>query len=36
MKNKYEQEFLEEILNDEEIRYDNDYVENEYLKYLWD
>lgn len=36
MKNKYEQELLEEILNDEEIRYDNDDVENEYLKYLWD
>ena len=36
MKNKYEQELLEEILNDEEIRYDNDYVENEYLKHLLD
>lgn len=36
MKNKYEQELLEEILNDEEIKYDNNDVENEYLKYLWD
>ena len=36
MKNKYEQELSEEILNCEEIQYDNDDEENEYLKHLWD
>ena len=36
MNNKYEQELQEEILNEEEIQYDNDDVENEYLKHLWD
>ena len=34
--NKYLQELQAEILNDEEIKYDNDDVENEYLKHLWD
>ena len=36
MNTRYEQELQEEILNDEEIQYDNDDVENEYLKHLWD
>ena len=36
MKNKYEQELQEEILNEEDIQYDNNDVENEYLKHLWD
>ena len=36
MNNRYEQELREEILNEEEIQYDNDDVENEYLKHLWD
>ena len=36
MKSKYEQELQEEILNEEDIQYDNDDVENEYLKHLWD
>ena len=36
MNNKYLEELQEEILNDEEIQYDNDDVENEYLKHLWD
>lgn len=34
--NKYSKELQEEILNEEEIQYDNDDVENEYLKHLWD
>lgn len=34
--NKYSQELQEEILNDEEIKYDNNDVEDEYLKHLWD
>jgi hypothetical protein len=34
--NKYSQELQAEILNDEEIKYDNDDVEDEYLKHLWD
>lgn len=34
--NKYSQELQAEILNDEEIKYDNNDVENEYLKHLWD
>ena len=34
--NKYSQELQTEILNDEEIKYDNNDVENEYLKHLWD
>lgn len=36
MSKKYETELQEEILNDEEIKYDNDDVENEYLTHLWD
>ena len=36
MNKRYEQELQEEILNCEEIQYDNDDVENEYLKHLWD
>ena len=36
MNKKYEQELSEEILQCEEIQYDNDDVENEYLKHLWD
>lgn len=36
MNNKYANEFQEEVLNCEEIQYDNDDVENEYLKHLWD
>ena len=32
--NKYSKELQEEILNCEEIQYDNDDVENEYLKHL--
>lgn len=34
--NKYSQELQAEILNDDEIKYDNDDVEDEYLKHLWD
>ena len=34
--NRYAKELQEEILNCEEIQYDNDDVENEYLKHLWD
>ena len=34
--NKYSKELQKEILNDEGIQYDNDDVENEYLKHLWD
>ena len=34
--NKYSKELQEEILNDEDVHYDNDDVENEYLKHLWD
>lgn len=34
--NRYSKELQEEILNCEEIQYDNDDVENEYLKHLWD
>lgn len=36
MNKRYEQELSEEILSDEGIQYDNDDVENEYLKHLWD
>ena len=36
MNTRYEKELSEEILNDEEIQYDNNDVENEYLKHLWD
>ena len=36
MNKKYANELQEEILNCEEIQYDNDDVENEYLKHLWD
>ena len=36
MKNKYEQELSEEILNEEEIQHDNECVKDEYLKHLWD
>ena len=36
MKNKYEQELREEILNEEEIQYDNEEVQEEYLAHLWD
>ena len=36
MNKKYEHELQDEILNDEGIQYDNDDVENEYLKHLWD
>ena len=34
--NRYAKELQKEILNDEGIQYDNDDVENEYLKHLWD
>ena len=34
--NRYSKELQKEILNDEGIQYDNDDVENEYLKHLWD
>ena len=34
--NRYSEELQKEILNDEGIQYDNDDVENEYLKHLWD
>lgn len=32
MKNKYEQELQEEILNDEGIQYDNECVQEAYLE----
>ena len=34
--NRYAEELQKEILNDEGIQYDNDDVENEYVKHLWD
>ena len=34
--NRYAKELRKGILNDEGIQYDNDDVENEYLKHLWD
>lgn len=34
--NRYSKELQKEILSDEDIKYDNDDVENEYLKHLWD
>ena len=34
--NRYSKELQKEILNDEGIQYDNDDVENEYLKHLWE
>ena len=36
MNKKYEQELSEEILNCEEIQYDNEEVQEEYLAHLWD
>lgn len=36
MNNKYLEELQEEILNEEEMQYDNNDVEDEYLKHLWD
>ena len=36
MNKRYEQELQKEILQCEEIQYDNDDVENELLKHLWD
>ena len=34
--NRYSQELQAEILNDEEIKYDNECVKDEYLAHLWD
>lgn len=36
MNKRYEQEFMEEVLNCEEIQYDNECVKDEYLAHLWD
>ena len=36
MNKRYEQELSEEILNCEEIQYDNEEVQEEYLEHLWD
>ena len=36
MNKRYEQELSEEILNCEEIQYDNEEVQEEYLTHLWD
>ena len=36
MNKRYEQELSEEILNEEEIQYDNEEVQEEYLAHLWD
>ena len=36
MNKRYEQELSEEILNCEEIQYDNEEVQEEYLAHLWD
>lgn len=36
MNNKYQQELQDEILNCEEIQYDNECVQEEYLEHLWD
>ena len=33
---RYSEELQEEILNEEEIKYDNEEVQDEYLKHLWD
>ena len=34
--NKYSKELQEEILDCEDIQYDNECVKDEYLKHLWD
>lgn len=36
MNKRYEQELSEEILNEEEIKYDNEEVQEQYLEHLWD
>ena len=36
MNKRYEQELSNEILNCEEIQYDNEEVQEEYLEHLWD
>ena len=36
MNKRYEQELSEEILNEEEIQYDNEEVQEQYLEHLWD
>ena len=36
MNTKYEQELQTEILNEEEIKYDNECVKDEYLEHLWE
>jgi hypothetical protein len=36
MNKRYEQELSEEILNCEEIQYDNEEVQEQYLEHLWD
>ena len=33
---RYEEEFMDEVLNDESIEYDNDEVAEELLLHLWD
>lgn len=34
--NRYSEEFMLEVLNDEEIQHDNECVQDEYLEHLWD
>ena len=36
MNKRYEQELSEEILNCEEIQYDNEEVQEQYIEHLWD
>ena len=36
MNKRYEQELSKEILNCEEIQYDNEEVQEQYLEHLWD
>lgn len=35
-KNKYEQEFYQEVMQDDNIKYDNECVQDEYFEHLWD
>ena len=34
--NRYSEELQEEILNEEEIKYDNEEVQDVYFEHLWD
>ena len=34
--NRYSEELQKEILNEEEIKYDNEEVQDAYFEHLWD